>query len=191
MDKIWILKKSKQTKNYRVFKTETELLKAISPNYNQEVYEYELKCNFEVVDFLKQKERDIQLRSVLGELEKSEEVIINFINTYIDIAPEGRVFKRFNKETSTKEEITNNLKKYQGDKKEIANIIVKNKKYFIKDVSTDVSWYKVLLSVHNFRDHICDQPVWDRETKKYIKADNSTEEIKKNFILAKKELKKK
>lgn len=194
MDKIWILKRNRQTKNYRVFKTETELLKAISPGSNQEVLEYELTSGFKAADFFKERERDIQLRSVLGELEKSEEIVIDLINAYIKLAPEGKVWKIYykgNEETSTKKEYIKKLKKYQSDKKEIARMLVNNKRYFIKDVSNEVEWYKVLLKVHNFRDYKYDPQKWDHNTKKYTIIDTSTEELRNNFALAKKEIKKK
>ena len=61
----------------------------------------------------------------------------------------------------------------------------------LKDVSNEVEWYKVLLKVHNFRDYKYDSPKWDHANKKYIIVDTSTEELRNNFILAKKEIKKK
>lgn len=70
-------------------------------------------------------------------------------------------------------------------------MLVNDKRYFIKDVSNEVEWYKVLLKVHNFRDYKYDTPKWDHNTKKYIITDTSTEELRNNFILAKKEIKKK
>jgi hypothetical protein len=82
------------------------------------------------------------------------------------------------------------LKKFSTEKKEIVNIIKKDKKYLFSKVSNEVQWYLSILKLHNFRDYIYDSPNWNRETRKYEKVDTATDEIKTNFKLAKLELKK-
>ncbi len=198
MEKIWIIKGSKYSKKHRIYKKETDLLKAISKDSSLEILEYELKSSVKSSDYIKQKERDTQLRSLLGELSKDEESVVNFINLYEELAPDGKKFKRKiwqdnsikEIETSRKLEMLNNLRKLQVDKNSIIKIIKDNKKYFFKEVSNNVDWYFSILKVHNFRDHIFDQKRWDSSLKKYVLEDTASDFIKDNFKEAKLKLKK-
>lgn len=199
MDKIWIIKSSSRyTKKFTIYKKESDLLKDISQDSNLDILEYELKSSVKASDYIKSKDRDIQLRSVLGELSNDETDIEKFISLYEQLAPEGKEYEkrywdssnlvRFN--TTTKAEFLKRLKKFSTDKKEIVNIIKKDKKYLFSKVSNEVQWYLSILKLHNFRDHIYDSPNWNREKKIYEKVDTATDEIKNNFKLAKEELKK-
>jgi len=193
---IWMLKDNKQKQNVKIFRTESQLLKSISKDSDQEILQYELKSSIKSRDYFKTKDRDIQLRSCLGELNKSEESIINFISMYESIAPENKYTKKsWNGsvlgEFSQKQNMIEEMKKYQSDKKSFSQFIINNKKYFINDVSHSVDWYTQILKVHNFMSHIFDSPKWDQSSKKYIITDTASEEIKSNFILAKKGLRKK
>jgi hypothetical protein len=199
MDKIWIIKSSSSyTKKFTIYKKESDLLKAISQDSNLDILEYELKSSVKASDYIKSKDRDIQLRSVLGELSDDETSIEKFISLYEQLAPEGKEYEkrywdngqltRFN--TTAKAEFLKKLKKFSTEKKEIVNIIKKDKKYLFSKVSNEVQWYLSILSLHNFRDHIYDSLYFNRETRKYEKVDTATDEIKTNFKLAKLELKK-
>ena len=199
MDKIWIIKSSSSyTKKFTIYKKESDLLKAISQDSNLDILEYELKSSVKASDYIKSKDRDIQLRSVLGELSDDETSIEKFISLYEQLAPEGKEYEkrywdngqltRFN--TTAKAEFLKKLKKFSTEKKEIVNIIKKDKKYLFSKVSNEVQWYLSILSLHNFREHIYDSLYFNRETRKYEKVDTATDEIKTNFKLAKLELKK-
>jgi hypothetical protein len=199
MDKIWIIKSpSRYTKKFTICKKESDLLKAISQDSNLDILEYELKSSVKSSDYIKSKDRDIQLRSVLGELSEDEVNIERFITLYEQLAPEGKEYEkrywdngqltRFN--TTAKAEFLKRLKKFSTEKKEIVNIIKKDKKYLFNKVSNEVQWYLSILKLHNFRDHIYDSPNWNREKRVYEKVDTATDEIKTNFKLAKLELKK-
>ena len=199
MDKIWIIKSSSRyTKKFTIYKKESDLLKAISQDSNLDILEYELKSSVKASDYIKSKDRDIQLRSVLGELSDDETSIEKFISLYEQLAPEGKEYEkrywdngqltRFN--TTTKAEFLKRLKKFSTEKKEIVNIIKKDKKYLFSKVSNEVQWYLSILKLHNFRDYIYDSPNWNREKRVYEKVDTATDEIKTNFKLAKLELKK-
>lgn len=196
MNKIWIIQSgSRYQKKFTIYKKESQLLKAISKNINSTILEYDLVSKVTSEDFLTSRERDTQLRSVLGELGKKEQSTIDLINLYEEIAPIGREFKRrvswhASVDTSTKEQMLNKLRQFQTDPKEIAKILVNNKKYFIREVSDSVEWLTAVLKVHNFRDHKTDRKIWNRETKKYDVVDTSPEELKENFKLAKKNLRK-
>jgi hypothetical protein len=200
MDKIWIIKSSSRyTKKFTIYKKESDLLKAISQDSNLDILEYELKSSVKSSDYIKSKDRDIQLRSVLGELSGDEVNIERFITLYEQLAPEGKEYEkiywdngqltRFN--TTVKAEFLKRLKKFSTEKKEIVNIIKKDKKYLFNKVSNEVQWYLSILKLHNFRDHIYDSPNWNREKRVYEKVDTASDEIRNNFKLAKLELKKK
>lgn len=196
MSTIWILNDKSQRQNVKIFRNESQLLKNISKDSDQEILEYELKSSIKSKDYFKTKDRDIQLRSCLGELSKSEESIINLISMYESIAPENKFTKKSWNGTvigefSQKQEMIETMKKYQSDKKSFSQFIINNKKHFINDVSHSVDWYIQLLKVHNFMNHIFDLPKWDRESKQYIATDSASEDVKSNFILAKKGLRKK
>lgn len=199
MDKIWIIKSpSRYTKRFTVYKKESDLLKAISVDSNLEILEYELKSSVRASDYIKSKDRDIQLRSVLGELSDDEIAIEKFITLFEQLAPVGKEYEKrywegnnwLSVKTSKKEEFLKKIKKFSTDKKQIVRLITDNKKYLISGVSQEVEWYLSILRLHNFRDYIYDNTTWNRDTKKYEKVDTATDEIKNNFKLAKEELKK-
>lgn len=196
MDKIWIIQSgSRYQKKFTIYREESKLLKAISKDKDATILEYDLVSQVTAKDYLMSKERDSQLRSVLGELSDKEQVCIDFVNLYEQIAPVGKEFKKRiswheSVETSTKEQMLLKLRKFQTEPKELAKILVNDKRYFINDVSNSVEWYLSILKVHNFRDHITSRKVWNRETKIYESKDDSTQEIKDNFKQAKANLRK-
>jgi hypothetical protein len=187
MDKIWIVKnKRSYAKKFRIYKSESELLKVINIDSDVDILEYNLDNKKSAADFFKERDRDIQLRNILGELNKDEEFAVEFISLYEELATDTKVVKRWGRpDIKYKEIVLNKLKKFQTDKKVFAKFIVDNKKYFFT-VSTKIKWYKSILKCHNFRDSIIEKK-WDPITKKYI--DMTPDEVKENFILAKKELK--
>lgn len=199
MDKIWIIKSpSRYTKKFTVYKNEGDLLKAISVDSNLEILEYELKSSVRASDYIKSKDRDIQLRSVLGELSDDEINIEKFITLFEQLAPVGKEYVKkywegnnlISFQTSSKDEFLKKLKKFSTDKKQIVKIITDNKKYLISKVSQELEWYVSILSIHNFRDYIYDSATFNREKRIFEKVDTATDEIKNNFKLAKEELKK-
>jgi hypothetical protein len=196
MDKIWIINdESRKKKKFYVYKTETDLINSLSDGYEVNVLEYELKSLHKSSEILKERERDIQLRTVLGELSEEESNIQKFITLYEQLAPEGKTYQKriwdpntkkmtvIN--TSKKKEILESLKK--GDKKRITRILKEKKEYFITGVSNSVEWYLAILRINNFRDHIY-KYIWNNDKKKYVSGDCDPIIIK-NFKLAKEELK--
>lgn len=93
---------------------------------------------------------------------------------------------RYNTKNRTLEE----LKKIQSNKKILAAYLVKNKNFFL-NVSDSVEWLVALLKCHNFQDCKIAKTKWNPEARRHDVIDLSTEELKQNFQLAKKELKKK
>ena len=156
MNKIWIvINNASYRKKQKIYTNESSLLKAINPNLNQEIFEYNLVSSSTGEDYLKGRNRDTQLRSVLGELDVKEESAIKLISYYSDVAPDGRVYRknwRTNETITFKQKMIIEMEKFQTDKKAFASLIVKNKRYFMT-ICSDVEWYRLLLSCHNFRSH--------------------------------------
>ena len=84
------------------------------------------------------------------------------------------------------------LEKFQTDKKAFSSILVKHKKYLMT-VCSDVEWYRLLLSCHNFRSHIYSVQRWTYQNRERTPVVNSKEEdeMVNNFKEAKRLLKKK
>ncbi len=183
MDKIWIVyNKGSYKKKYKIYKTEAELVKNISNTSSSTILEYELKSSTIASDYFLSKERDTQLRSILGELSDHEVNAQNLINLYEELGKDARYY---NKRT-----VTNQLKKISADKKSLSNYIIKNKGYFFQ-VSDSLEWILAILKCHNFQDHIYDRKRWNPSTRTYDIVDNSSYLLRQNFKLAKLELKKK
>jgi len=183
MDKIFLLyNKSSYKKKWRIYKSEAELIKNISPSTSGEIFEYQLTSKTAASEYFKSKERDTQLRNILGELSESEASSMELIQLFETLAVDNPTdrYRRTH---------LNNLKKFVGDKKSFANYLVNNKKYFFK-VSSSLEWVLAILKCHNFQSYNYDSLKWNSEDKKYIRVDTSTEELRQNFKLAKEELKK-
>jgi hypothetical protein len=179
MDKIFLIyNKSSYKKKWRIYKSEAELIKDINPSSSGEIFEYQLASKRASGEYFKSKERDTQLRNILGELSESETSSMDLIQLFETLAKDNKKVIHLN-----------NLKKFLGDKKSFANYLVNNKKYFFK-VSSSLEWVLAILKCHNFQRYYYDSPKWNSEEKKYIKVDTSTEELRQNFKLAKEELKK-
>lgn len=189
MDKIWILK-SKYS--WKLVKTEADLLRRINKNSTLEVLEFELKTNSRAGDYLLSKERDLQLKSVLGELSDFEQSASHLIALYEELAPDGMVSMHYNRDTQSRIETTeksswlSRLKKFQDNKVQFKKLITDEKDYFL-GVSYDLRWMKALLKCHNFVG--CKKFRWDNTVKKTVETtDAKTLEV---FMQAKLELKKK
>jgi hypothetical protein len=181
MNKIWVLKLGQ---TYRLCKSKKELLRKISPNSSWEILEYDLISQSKSPEFLKQNERDQQLRSVLGETVQDEQIMIDFINHYDRIAPDGKIVNKWNPNTrsmfkSTEKELwLENLRKFSQIKDEFKSLIISWKSYFFT-LSSDVDWLLTILKCHNFNDY-----------QYYLKSGQKfSPELEANFKLAKQALK--
>lgn len=156
MNKIWIvINNASYRKKQKIYTTESSLLKAINSNLNQEIFEYQLVSSTNSVDYLKGRNRDTQLRSVLGELDVKEESAIKLIAYYSEVAPDGKVYRknwRTNETITFKQRMITEMEKFQTDKKAFSALLVKNRSHFMT-VCSDVEWYRLLLTCHNFRSH--------------------------------------
>ena len=188
MEKVWILK-SKYS--FKLCKNEADLLRRISKNSKVEVLEFSLSFSTKACDYLLSKERDLQLKSVLGELSDFEKNAANLILLYEELAEDGRELYNWDSTFTQREKLTekqswiSRLKKWQDNRQQFKNLLVNNKFYFL-NLSNDKRWLVAVLKCHNFVD--CKEMKWDSNFRKLI--DVSNPELKEVFRLAKIELKK-
>ena len=78
----------------KFFRNQKALMKAINENTNTEVFVFELKETLIASDLfkgtIKERDRDIQIKSILGETDKYEEAILNFKRMLEETAPSER-----------------------------------------------------------------------------------------------------
>lgn len=194
MDKIWIVyNKGSYKKKYKIYKTEAEVSKNVADTSASIILEYELKSSTVASDYFKSKERDTQLRTILGELSEHEVNGQNLIDMYEQLGKNDGYnsvfFSTADKDRKTFLTIYQ-LKKLLVDKKSFASYLVRNKKYFFQ-VSDSLEWILTILKCHNFQDHVYDKKKWNSSTRTHDIVDTSSELLRQNFKLAKLELKKK
>ena len=96
MKKIWlVINNGSYRKKQKIYKSETALLKALNSNSDQEIFEFDLVSSVKAKDYINAKNRDTQLRAVLGELDAKEESAIQLIKYYEKVAPDGRLYKKW------------------------------------------------------------------------------------------------
>lgn len=123
-------------------------------------------------------ERDLQLKSLLDQLNPIDNAVLTIINMYptFEICEKMKVMHLQNLNNSKFE--IDNFKKY----------IINNKSYFL-NLSTDLEWMKAILIIHNFREFTFHR-YYDYSQRKYI-TPKSSEELLSVFKQAKLELRKK
>ena len=123
-------------------------------------------------------ERDLQLKSLLDQLDPMDNAVLTIVNMYPtlekDIKKRGNILHGLN---NIKFEI-DNFKKY----------IITYKAYFL-NLSTDLEWMKAILTIHNFRD-CSSHRYYDYSQRKYV-TNQSSDELLSVFKQAKLELRKK
>jgi len=180
MDKIWIVyNKGSYKKKYKIYKTEADMVKNVSNTSTSTILEYELKSSNIASDYFKSKERDTQLRTILGELSEHEVNAQNLIELYENIS----TYKY-------KEGFISKLKKLSSDKKSFSSFLIREKQIFF-ETSDSLEWILAILKCHNFQDYFYSRKRWNSTTKTYERVDTSSQNLRDNFKLAKLELKKK
>lgn len=176
MYKIWILKHKKdkpfvtlssRSSKFKIYREESKLLRDIGyGSDNLEILEFNLNSRTTTKDYLLSRERNLQLSSVLDNISSEQKNVIDLVNLYNEIAPNGKDFKKYVSynnyiDTNTKNEKLKKLRKYQSEPKEIKKILIEDKKYFLLDVSKTFEWYKAVLKVHNFRQLPSSESIFD------------------------------
>jgi hypothetical protein len=123
-------------------------------------------------------ERDLQLKSLLDQLDPMDNAVLTIINMY----PQFEASERMR---------GNHLRNLNNVKFEIDNFrkyIINNKGYFL-NLSNDLEWIKAILTIHNFRDCNTNDRYYDYSQRKYV-SNKPTEELIEAFKQAKLELRK-
>ena len=142
MSKIWNVKGRYGSGKW--FKTEKAFLSNVREDDTREVLIYELIESGNAGEIRKntitKRERDDQLKTLLGETDKYEEAISKFKVKLEEIA----------EDTSNKRYIMDNLKIIGLNKKEFSTMATGVKNYLLLEVSDTVEWYQTILRCHNF-----------------------------------------
>lgn len=142
MKKIWHVKGRYGSGKW--FKTEKAFLSNVREDDTREVFVYQLIDSGVAGEVKKRtitkRDRDNQLKTILGEVDKYEEAISNFRAKFEEIA----------EDTQGKRYVLSNLKIIGLDKKDFSNMATGSKNYLLFEVSDTVEWYQTLLRCHNF-----------------------------------------
>ena len=144
-NKVFFLKRKWGSGKF--FRNEKALMKAISENTIGEIFEFEFKKSYQASEFfkntIKERDRDTQLKVLLGETDKYEEAILNFKNMLEKITESNRqrnsILEKF---------------RVHGCNKDTFKEIVNNyrlKNYILMSVSDTTEWYETVLRCHNFK----------------------------------------
>jgi hypothetical protein len=142
MKKIWYVKGRYGSGKW--FKTEKAFLSHVREDDTREVFVYQLLDSGIAGEVKKrtitERDRDDQLKTILGEADKYEEAISNFRAKFEEIA----------EDTQSKRYILSTLKIIGLNKKEFSNMATGSRNYLLFEVSDSVEWYQTLLRCHNF-----------------------------------------
>jgi hypothetical protein len=123
-------------------------------------------------------ERDLQLKSLLDQLDPMDNAVLTIINMY----PQFEDNERF------RSNHVRNLNNAKFDIDDFKKYIINNKNYFFAR-SNDLEWIKAILTIHNFRDCNTNDRYYDYSQRKYV-SNKPTEELIEAFKQAKLELRK-
>ena len=142
MKKIWHVKG--RYGGGKWFKTEKAFLSNVREDDTRDVFVYQL-IDSGIAGEVKrstitERDRDDQLKNILGEAGKYEEAISNFRAKFEEIA----------EDTQSKRYIISTLKIIGLNKKEFSNMASDIRNYLLFEVSDSVEWYQTLLRCHNF-----------------------------------------
>ena len=178
MEKIWYLK-SRWGNGGKVFRTEKAFLSAVREDDDRQLFIFKVeesgKAGEMKKNILTSRERNDQLKTILGEASKYEEAIMQFKEKFAELA----------KDSNEKRAIERNLKIIGLNKKDFSLMATANKDYLLLEVSHTVEWYQAVLRCHNFAE--LPKRIYVRG-KGYSEIEES---IKEAFLEAKESLKKK
>ncbi len=143
MEKIWYLK-SRWGSGGKVFRTEKAFLSAVREDDDRQVFIFKVeesgKAGEMKRNILTSRERNDQLKTILGEADKYEEAIMSFKAKFSEIA----------KDSNDKRRIEYQLKIIGLNKKDFSQLATSYKNYLLFEISDSVEWYQTLLKCHNF-----------------------------------------
>ena len=181
MNKVWYIKR--KYGSGKLYKTEKAFLAAVRREDDpREVIVYEMVDSGIAGEMAKstlmKRDRENQLKIVLGESSKYEEAISAFKKAFEETAPESE----------SKEVVLREMSLIGLDKKNFSKLATSYKTYLLFGVSDTVEWYQTLLKCHNFVTIPNTYYKRGKGTAARLPTDPKTLE---NFALAKESLKKK
>jgi hypothetical protein len=108
-------------------------------------------------------ERDLQLKSLLDQLDPMDNAVLTIINMYPTLEADDKKRRNVLHGLNNVKFEIDNFKKY----------IIDHKAYFL-NVSTDLEWMKAILTIHNFRD-CSSHRYYDYSQRKYVTTQPSDE----------------
>jgi hypothetical protein len=108
-------------------------------------------------------ERDLQLKSLLDQLDPMDNAVLTIINMYPTLEKDDKKRRNVLHGLNNIKFEIDNFKKY----------IIDNKVYFL-NLSTDLEWMKAILTIHNFRDCSSNR-YYDYSQRKYVTTQPSEE----------------
>jgi len=142
MKKIWLVKGKYGSGKW--FKTEKSFLSSIREDDTREVFVYHLIDSGIAGEVkqsvIKERDRDDQLKNILGEADKYEKAISKFRADFSEIAPPSR----------DKDRVERVLRTIGLNKKDFSSMASSFKEYLLFEVSDSAEWYQSLLRCHNF-----------------------------------------
>jgi hypothetical protein len=123
-------------------------------------------------------ERDLQLKSLLDQLDPMDNAVLTIVNMYPTLETDDKKRRNFLHGLNNVKFEIDNFKKY----------IIDNKSYFL-NISTDLEWTKAILTIHNFRD-CSSHRYYDYSERKYV-TNQPSDELLATFKEAKIALRKK
>jgi hypothetical protein len=123
-------------------------------------------------------ERDLQLKSLLDQLDPMDNAVLTIVNMYPTLEADNK--KRVN--------ILHGLNNVKFEIDNFKKYIIDHKGYLL-NLSTDLEWIKAILTIHNFRD-CSSHRYYDYSQRKYV-TNQPSDELLSTFKEAKIALRKK
>jgi hypothetical protein len=179
-----------------VYRSETTFLKNIKSMVSRQNFEtswaakmtyqiFEISESGTLVDYKARvdqvkvsNERDLQLKSLLDQLDPMDNAVLTIINMYPTLEADDKKRRNILHGLNNVKFEIDNFKKY----------IIDHKAYFL-NVSTDLEWMKAILTIHNFRD-CSSHRYYDYSQRKYV-TNQPSDELLATFKEAKIALRKK
>ena len=144
-NKVFFLKK--KWGGGKFFRNEKALMKVINENSVGEIFEFEFKNSYQASEYfkntIKERDRDTQLKVILGESDKYEEAILNFKLKLEELGENNR----------QRNSILEKLRVHGCNKDTFGDIInnYRLKNFILLNVSNSIEWYEIVLRCHKFQ----------------------------------------
>lgn len=185
-NKLWLI-------NGSVYRTETNFKKTMNSLARSK---YRSSATYQILEVTEQgtldqwkqnlesektkNERDLQLKSILNELDVKETAILDVIRMYSSYQENVVVTDDKDRKQlmalDLKNRVLKRMNEAKFDKVEFAKVIIDYKKHLIY-LSKDLDWHISLLKFHRFQHYFTESKKWNRSTSKYEYTEIIPEEM--------------